>query len=141
GVLVDPDLLVLESNRVDHQRVAFPPPQFLAKERRRGIVRVLALGIDGDQAKVAVPVQERDLVGALKNLERQTAGVVPRNAAENAEAFGIDCRCQIVCECGFAGRRQWQLPPGKILADVATGLRVTRALPVATRSAETQAQT
>src|SRR5262249_12100687 len=40
GVLVDPDLLVLEPDRVDHERVAFPAPDFLAKERRIRVVRM-----------------------------------------------------------------------------------------------------
>src|SRR4029434_7264247 len=116
GVLVDPDLLVLEPDRIDDERVTLPAAQLLTEERRIGIVRVLAFGIDGDQAEIAVPVHERDLVGALQNLERQTAGVVPRNPANDAETLGIDGRGEIVFQRRFTRRREWELPSREILA-------------------------
>ena len=87
--------------------------------------------VDRDQAEVAVPVEERDLLGALQHLERQAAGVVPRDAADDAQALGIDRRREVVLQRGLAGRRQRQLQAGQILADVAARHRVARAFPVA----------
>ena len=59
AVFVGPDLRVFEADGIDHQRVAFPMAEFLAEERRVGIFGVLARGVDGDQAIVAVPVEKR----------------------------------------------------------------------------------
>src|SRR5215813_9950281 len=89
-VFIDPDLLVLEPDRVDHQRVPFPTPNLLAKKRRVRIIRMFALRIDRDQAKVGVPVKEGDFLGALQYFKRQPAGIVPRNTSDDAEAFWID---------------------------------------------------
>ena len=97
-----------------------------------GSSECLQLGVDRDQTEIAVPVQEHDLVRALQNFERQAAGVVPRDAADDAEALGIDGRGQVVLERRLAGRRQRQLPPGRSLPMLPTGLVSRRPLPVAT---------
>ena len=55
GVLVDPDLLLFEADRIDDQRVAFPPAKLLAEERWIGIVGVLAVRVDRNEAVIAVP--------------------------------------------------------------------------------------
>ena len=130
GVLVDPDLLVLEADRIDDQRVALPLADFFAEERRVGVVAVLA-AVDRDEAEVAVEVEERDLVGALQHLEGQSAGVVARDAADDAQRLGIDRGGEVVLQRRFAGRRQRQLQARQILRDVAARHGVARALPVA----------
>ena len=38
GVLVDPDLLLFEADRIDHERVALPFTQLFSEERRIGVV-------------------------------------------------------------------------------------------------------
>ena len=79
--------------------------------------------VDRDQPEVTVPIQKRDLPCALQDLERKTAGVVPRDPADDAERFGIDRLCQIVLDRGLPGRGQRQLEPRQILSDVASMTR------------------
>src|SRR5678809_1021406 len=117
-------------DRVDHQGVVFPTAKLLSKERGIGILGMLPVRIDGNQTEVAVPIQERDLVGALQYLEWQAAGVVARNAADDAQRLRIDRRRQVAFERCLACRREGELPAGQVLADVASWLRVLHAFPV-----------
>src|SRR5262245_61304380 len=104
--------------------------EFSSKERRVGIVGVLALRIDRYQAVVAVPIKKRDLLRAVQDFERQAAGVMTRNSTDDAQTFGIDRRGEIVLKRRFAGRRQRQFESRKILADVSNGFRIAGAFPI-----------
>src|SRR4029453_14332838 len=130
GVLVDPDLLLFEADGVDDERVSLPTAQLLAEKRRIGIVGVLAVGVDRDQAEVAVPIQENDLFGAFQNFEGQGRGIFPGESDDDAETLRIDRGREIVLERGFPGWRQWQFESWQILADVSDWRGVARPLPI-----------
>jgi hypothetical protein len=54
-----------------------------------------------------------------------------RDAAQDAEAFRIDCFGEIVFERSLSGRRQGQLKPRKIFPDVPSWFRIASAFPEA----------
>src|SRR5580704_2570143 len=96
GVLVCPHLRIFESDRVNNQDVSFPMTKFFSEEGRIRIFGMLALCVDGNEAEVAIPVKESNLICALENFKWKTARVVPRNPSENAKAFRIDRRGGVV---------------------------------------------
>src|SRR5439155_21088612 len=105
----------------------------LSKKGWVRIGRMFTLGIDRYQAIVAVPIKKRDFLSSLQNFEGQTAGIVPGNTADDAQALRINRRCEVMLKRPFPGGGQWQLESRKILADVANGYRVTRTLPISTQ--------
>ena len=103
-VFIDPDAFFFETDGVDDQSIAVPAAKLFAEERRIGIVGMLAIRVDWNQPIVGVPVKERDLPAALQDLERQPAGVMTRNSADDAETLRIDGRRQIVLQRRLARR-------------------------------------
>ena len=90
GVLIDPDLLILEADRVDDQRVAFPMAQFFTEEGRIGIFAVLPCGIDRDQPEVRVP-----------------------NRGTRASYYLAEFRTRARWRCGVGYRRGYRGSPGQ----------------------------
>jgi hypothetical protein len=60
-VLIRPNLVSLESDRVDHQSISVPTSNFLAEKRRVRILRMLSAS-DRNEAIVAIGVEKRDPV-------------------------------------------------------------------------------
>src|SRR6185295_6727860 len=96
-------LRIFETNRIDDQRVPLPSPEFLAEEGRVGVFCVLALRIDWNKTKIAIPVKERHFIGALQNLKWQAAGVMPRNAAGDAQTLRVNGGSRVMFPCSLAG--------------------------------------
>ena len=69
AVFIRPHLLVFEPDGVDDQGVSVPMTKFFAKEGGVRVIGMLAIRIQGNEAVVAVPVEERQLVRALQNFE------------------------------------------------------------------------
>src|SRR5882757_9784609 len=128
GVLIDPDGRALEADRIDHQRVALPPADLVAKKRGIGILRMFAT-IERNGPKVGVHVQKDHAVGVLHDLERQGAGTVSGYSTDDAQRLRINCLRQVVLQSRLAGGRQGQLEFRHVLANVAHRNRRARTLP------------
>src|SRR5437762_14340495 len=92
---------------------------------------MLALRIDRYQTIVAVEIEERDFLRPLQNLERQPAGIMPRNSADDAQALRVDGCREVMLQRRFSCGRERQYQSGKVLGDVPARYRVTGSLPVA----------
>src|SRR5215831_8940198 len=91
---------------------------------------MLPVRINRDEPVIAVEIEECDLIVSLQDLERKSAGVMPRNPTQDAQTLRIDCRGQIVLQCRFTCRGQRQLESRKIFPYIANGSRLTRPLPI-----------
>src|SRR5215510_7657675 len=129
-VFIDPHFFILEADGIDHQGVSLPMTNLLPEEGWVGIVGMLAIRIDRNQTKIAIPVKKCDFLCSLQNFKGQTAGVVAWNATNDAKTLGINSRRQIMLQRRLSSRRQRKLQSRKVLADVADRYRVTRTLPI-----------
>jgi len=68
-VFIDPNSFVFESDRVDHQSIAFPTAKLLPEKGRIGIFRMLTVGINWNEPVVSVEVKERDLSVSLQDFK------------------------------------------------------------------------
>lgn len=116
-ILVGPGSRVLKCDGIDDEGVAVPTTHVFAEEGRVGVIAVFA-AIGGNQAIGCVPIEKCNLIGAFEPLERQRAGIVARNATDDAKALGINRVLEIVLERGAARLGKWQFIAGEILADV-----------------------
>src|SRR5579872_6822329 len=121
-ILIDPHFLAFKSDGVDYQRILVPLSDLFSKERRVGVVGMLSIRVDGDQSVIAIEIEKGDLMSALQNFKRKAAGVVARNPTDDAEAFRIDGRSEVVLQSRLACRRQRKLEARKVFPDVASRL-------------------
>src|SRR5216683_939488 len=106
GVVVNPAQPILESDRVDDQRVALPLAYRIAKKRGLCILHVSA-AVDGDRPKSPHQlVQKHDAVRVLHNLKRYAADAGSRYPSEQTQGFRIDRFREIVLVRLFSGRSE-----------------------------------
>ena len=102
-VVVNPAQLVLESDRVDDQRVAIPLANAVSKKRGLEILLVSA-AVDGDRPKRPHQfVEKHDAIRVLNNFKRHSADAGPRYSGEQTQGFRIDRFRQVVFVRLFPG--------------------------------------
>ena len=125
-----PRPFVLEPDGIDHQGVAFPVAQFFAEERRVGIFGMFSLRIDGDQAIVAVEIEERDLFAPCSTSKGRPLalwrGMPPRMHRLSGSMVAVTLCFQAASPAGVSG----SFNPGRSLAMLPSGV-VARAFPIA----------
>src|SRR5690349_24322469 len=92
---------------------------------------MLARGINGNEPKIVIQVEEDNFLVSLEDLERQASGILARDAADDAKTLGVYGRGHIMLQGCLACGRERQFEARKILADVSDRSHPTNAFPIA----------
>src|ERR1700752_2160258 len=107
-VVVDPTELVLESDRIDDQRVSVPLAYAVAEERRFDVLGMFP-AVRGDRSKGPHQfIEESDAVRILDDFEWNAADAGPRYAREEAKSLRINGMTQVVFVSLFACSSEWR---------------------------------